>query len=312
MENLYERRKYAKMEMEKIKSNTRESESGSENESGAVSSEIDERFEANLERLRNFRLMDDDFFTKCFDGDTKCVELVLRIVMDKPDLVVLDVRTQVFVVNLLHRSVRLDVLATDGCGRKYNIEIQRADKGAGWKRACYNSSMLDANNLKKGAEFFDLPETYVIFITENDVIGRGLPVYHIERVIQETGEIFRDETHILYVNGAYRDNSPIGKLMHDFSCKEPDDMNYPVLAERATFFKKTKEGIEIMCKAMEDLWNQGVTEGVELGMEKKAVETAKLMLSDGEFTFDQIVKISGLSAQKVQELKEEALHAPEG
>ena len=76
--------------------------------------------------MRGFRLLDDDFMTKCFEGETACMELVLRIVLEKPDLQVTDVRTQVFVENLLNRSVRLDILATDSEGRKINVEIQRA------------------------------------------------------------------------------------------------------------------------------------------------------------------------------------------
>lgn len=110
---------------------------------------MDRKHQEDLQRLRGFRLMDDDFLTKCFEGNTECIELVLRIVLNMPDLNVLDVRTQVFVENLLNRSVRLDVLATDSTGRKFNIEIQRADKGAGRKRARYNSSMMDANLLKR-------------------------------------------------------------------------------------------------------------------------------------------------------------------
>ena len=49
------------------------------------------------------------------------------------------------------------------------------------------------------------------------MIGKGLAVYHIDKYIKETGELFDDGSHILYVNGAYRDDSAIGKLMHDFS-----------------------------------------------------------------------------------------------
>jgi predicted transposase/invertase (TIGR01784 family) len=97
----------------------------------------------------------------------------LQIVLEKPDLKVLDVRTQVFVENLLNRSVRLDILATDSTGAKLNVEVQRSDKGAGRKRARYNSSMMDANLLKKGEDFDKLPETWVIFITDNDVMGKG-------------------------------------------------------------------------------------------------------------------------------------------
>lgn len=60
-----------------------------------VTETIDRKHQEDLQRLRGFRLLDDDFLTKCFEGNTECIELVLRIVLDKPDLNVLDVRTQV-------------------------------------------------------------------------------------------------------------------------------------------------------------------------------------------------------------------------
>ena len=260
-----------------------------------VTETIDCKYQEDLQRLRGFRLIDDDFLTKCFEGNTECIELVLRIVLDMSDLNVLDVRTQVFVENLLNRSVRLDVLATDRAGRKFNIEIQRADKGAGRKRARYNSSMMDANLLKKGEDFNNLPETYVVFITENDVMGKGIPLYQIERSILETGERFEDGTHILYVNGAYRDESPIGKLMHDFSCTDPSEMYYDVLADRVKFFKESKEGIAVMCKAMEDMRNQTLKEGM--------INVAKRMLDDGTLTLEKIAEYAGLSLDEVKKLK---------
>ena len=114
-----------------------------------ITEQIDQKHQEDLQRLRDFRLLDDDFLTKCFEGDPKYIEFVLRIVLEEPGLKVEDVRTQVFVENLLDRSVRLDILATDSAGRTINVEIQRADKGAGRKRARYNSSMMDAKLLHK-------------------------------------------------------------------------------------------------------------------------------------------------------------------
>lgn len=263
---------------------------------------IDQKHLEDLERLRAFWLIDDDFFTKCFEGDTECVKLVLQIVLDKSDLNVVDVRTQVFVENLLNRSVRLDVLATDSTGQKYNIEIQRADKGAGRKRARYNSSMMDANLLNKGEGFDALPETFVIFITENDVIGKGQAVYQIERCFVGTGEKFEDGSHILYVNGAYRDESPIGKLMHDFSCSDPSDMYYRVLADRTRFFKESKEGIATMSKIIEDMRLQSYKEGKAEGQEENKKETALRMLEAQKYSLDEISAISGLSLDEVKEL----------
>lgn len=257
-----------------------------------VTEEIDRKHQEDLQRLRGFRLLDDDFFTKCFEGDTECIELILQIVLDKQDLKVVDVRTQVFVENLLNRSVRLDVLATNSVGHKFNIEIQRADKGAGRKRARYNSSMMDANLLEKGEDFEVLPETFVVFITENDVIGKGQPLYRIERCFLETGESFDDGSHILYVNGAYRDESPIGRLMHDFSCTNPSDMYYGVLADRVRFFKESKEGIAVMCKVMEDMRKDSLK------------EVALRMLAAGKYALEEIANISGLSLEEVKKLKE--------
>ena len=266
-----------------------------------VTEQIDQKHQEDLQRLRGFRLLDDDFLTKCFEGDTASIELVLQIVLEKPDLKVLDVRTQVFVENLLNRSVRFDILATDSTGAKINVEIQRADKGAGRKRARYNSSMMDATLLKKGDDFDNLPETWVVFITENDVIGKGLPLYPVERCFLGTGERFEDGSHILYVNGAYRGDTPIGKLMHDFSCTNAADMYYTTLADRVRFFKESKEGILIMCKVMEDMRKESLQEGIKEG----AINTAKRMLTDGILTLEKIAEYAGLPLEEVKKLKAE-------
>jgi predicted HTH domain antitoxin len=266
-----------------------------------VTEQIDQKHQEDLQRLRGFRLLDDDFLTKCFEGDTASIELVLRIVLEKPDLKVLDVRTQVFVENLLNRSVRLDILATDSTGAKLNVEVQRSDKGAVRKRARYNSSMMDANLLKKGEDFDRLPETWVIFITENDVMGKGLPLYPVERCFLGTGERFEDGSHILYVNGAYRGDTPIGKLMHDFSCTNAADMYYTTLADRVRFFKESKEGILIMCKVMEDMRKESLQEGIKEG----AINTAKRMLTDGILTLEKIAEYAGLPLDEVKKLKAE-------
>ena len=56
------------------------------------------------------------------------------------------------------------------------------------------------NVTEPGDQYQELNETYVIFITENDVLGANLPIYHVDRIIRETGKMFNDESHIIYVN----------------------------------------------------------------------------------------------------------------
>ena len=108
----------------------------------------------------------------CFDGYIEGAELLLRIILDKPDIRVKSVTTQRQMKNLLGRDICLDIDADDDSGKKYNIEVQRSDKGADRKRARYHSSILDAHLLKSGEDYSDLPETFVIFITENPMTGR--------------------------------------------------------------------------------------------------------------------------------------------
>ena len=164
----------------------------------------EQQHQEDLQRIRGFRLIDDDFMNVCFDNNIEGTELILRIILNKPDLSVKQVRTQKVMKNLLGRDIWLDVDATDSNNAEIDIEIQRADKGADRKRARYHSSILDAHLLQPNEDFKDLPETYVIFITENDVIGKNQPIYTIERQITNVGEPFCDGEHIVYVNGADR------------------------------------------------------------------------------------------------------------
>ena len=250
----------------------------------------EQKRELLLQRIKGLRLLDDDFMTKCFEDNIECTELLLHIIIGKSDLRVKSARTQYTIKNLQGRSVRLDIFAEDSADKKYNVEIQRADKGAGAKRARHNSSLIDANTILPGDDVNELPETYVIFITENDVFGKNKPIYHINRMIEEIGESFDDGSHIIYVNGAYRDDTPLGKLMYDFSCTNPADMNYKVLAECTRYFKEDKEGLESMCKVVEDMINEEVR------------EIAMRMLEDGKLSVEEIATYVGLSVEEVKEL----------
>jgi hypothetical protein len=98
--------------------------------------------------------------------------------------------------------------------------------------------MLDVRMLKEKQKFKEILDSYVIFITENDVIGSGMPMYHIERKIEETGESFNDGSHIIYVNGNYRGDDPVGKLVHDFRSRNSNDMFYSELSDSVKHFKE--------------------------------------------------------------------------
>lgn len=230
----------------------------------------------DLQRLRGFRPIDDNFMRCLLRENIPLAQYILRIIMQKQDLVILSLDTQADMKRLVGaRSICLDAYGTDDSGKKYDIEIQRADTGAGVHRARYHSSVLDVENLNAGQEFEELPDTYTIFITENDIWGKGEPFYPIERVNLVTNELFDDGEHILYVNGAYRGDDEIGKLMHDFSCADPDDMYNKELADQTRYYKETQEGVETMCKVIEEMRAEKERE-TRLDDIKSLMETLKL------------------------------------
>ena len=139
----------------------------------------------------------------------------------------------------------------------------------------------------------------MIFITENDVLERGLPIYHIDRVIKETGEVFQDESHIIYVNSQMRNETALGKLMHDFSCTSAKDMYYEVLAERVHYFKEDEKGVATMCKAMEEMRNEAVKE--------ERVEVARQLLELGKLSYEEIAKIAKMTIEEVKALDKKVI-----
>lgn len=216
-------------------------------------------------KVQQMRLLDDDFMTAVFSNYHTAVQKALQIIMDDHNLEVLEVYVQDSRKNLAGRSVRLDVLVRDENDRVFNVEIQRSDKGAGTKRARYNLGLVDAGNLKAGEDFSSLPDTYIIFITENDVMGKGLPIYHVERVIMETQELFNDDEHIIFVNAAYTGEDPIGKLMADFRASDPAEINYQELAQPLSYFKTNEGGVRQMCRLIEKERSDAFTEGQAKG-----------------------------------------------
>jgi len=260
-----------------------------------------------LELIPKLRLMDDDFLKACMQDNKPGVQLILRIVLRNKGLVVTRVVTQREMKNLVGHSLELDVYAEDEEGRHINAEIQRKDAGAVPERAVYHSSMLDANSLPAGEKNFQKKaETYMIMIAENDVLGGGLPIYHIERTVLELyNKAFGGKSHIVYVNGAYEgdEDTELRWLIHDFLCTDPNDMHFSELAERVRYFKEDSEGVKAMCRIMEDIEKKGIEKGrmemltdMILSMLRRKKKPA-LIAEDLEISLDMV--LSTAKAHKI-------------
>jgi hypothetical protein len=250
-----------------------------------------------LKAIAELSLLDDNLMTLVFDRNIEATELLLNVILQRNDLKVLEVVGQREYKNPMSggRSITIDIYAVDGNDKVYDVEVQHAPEGADPHRARFHSSMVDTKMLKAGQKFKEIHDSYVIFITASDVMGAGRALYHVNRVIEETGTYFGDGSHIIYVNGSYKDdNDPVGRLMHDFRCLSSADMFYPVLARAVEYFKETEGGREVVCQIFEDLAEKWVIE------EKK--ESARRMIASGKLTEEEIAEYAGLPVEEVREL----------
>lgn len=230
-----------------------------------------------LEAVEKLCLFDDDFMSLVFDKNKEATEFLLNTIFEREDMCVLEVKGQHEYKNVLpYRCITIDIRAVDHTGKIYDIEVQRADAGAIPQRARFHSALIDSRLLEEGQKFKEIKDSYVIFITQNDVIGNGLPLYHVERVIKENNMDFYDGSHIIYVNGAYKDTTnPIGRLVHDFGCTKSNDMYCDMLKKQVKYYKETEGGREVMCQIIEDIADER-EEQVQLENIKNLMETLKL------------------------------------
>ena len=198
-------------------------------------------------------LFDDDLMSRVFDKNIEATELLLRIILERKIKVIsVNGQEEMKSAAVGGRNITLDVHALDENGEKMDIEVQGNSEGAHIRRARYHSSVLDSRMLKEGQEFKEIKDSYVIFIYKRDKFQEGLPLYHIDRYVRETGKLFEDGSHIIYVNGNYKGDDEIGHLMQDFHQTDPDNMHYKELSQGVRHFKEVEEGRDTMCEAVQE------------------------------------------------------------
>ena len=222
--------------------------------------------EKYLNVLNKLRPIDDTFMRMIF-RDHQCVELLMKIVFGE-QFSLKRFETQEDHKQVISRSVELDIVVYMHEGAVIGIEVEKSKDNASPLRARYHASVLDCDLSYPKEKWKEFPEIYVVFICEEDVLKNGKMLDHIQRY-REDGNIFGDKLHIIYLNASMQDETPLGKLMHDMLCNNPNDMYYEVLRKRVSYFKKQEGGKKTMCEALEELIteakNEGRKEGEDIG-----------------------------------------------
>ena len=209
------------------------------------------------------------------------------------------------------RSAILDVKAVGRDNEVVDIEIQRAKEGANPKRARFHAGIIDRTLLEKGQKFREMPDLYIIFITEKDFYKKGFPLYHVSNTIAELDhQEYGDGIRIIYVNGEYRGKEhPVGDLMHDFFCADPDDMHDTVLKRDVRYMKESEEGRSHMCEIFDEIRREGELRAEIKAKSEAAIKVMKKLGLPFEEAMD-ILEIPSQDRQMYREYIEETEQMP--
>ncbi len=216
--------------------------------------------EEKIARVREFRLIDDVFF-EVFAEDKEACQEILQVILGEDELTVFDVVVQSSKRNIYGRSVRLDALCTLGNGKKCNIEVQRADDDDHFRRVRFNASSITLKDSDVGERFERILDLYMVYISEHDFIGGAHTIYHVDKVIRETGELVDDGLYEVYVNTKIKDGSKVSDLMECFIQREiVDHKEFPAISKRVRELKTTEGGAGAVCDIVKKLVDEGRAE----------------------------------------------------
>lgn len=233
------------------------------------------------EKVKNMRPIDDVFFEVLAQNISVCQEM-LRTIMEDDCLVVTNVITQSDERNLYGRSVRLDALCTLGNGAKVNVEVQRADNDNHLKRARFNASSITVRDSEPGTDFEDVLELYIVYISEFDFLKGDKTIYHVEKVLRETGTVIDDGLHEIFVNTVIDDGTDIAELMSCFTKKEVKNSKFPALSSEVKRLKETEGGVQVVSEVMQKY--------IEVEVRKVNIEKIQKMILRG-YSKEEILEL---------------------
>ena len=137
----------------------------------------------------------------------------------------------------------LDIRAYSG-GRVFDIEMQAVRKGGLERRARYYQATLDADSLKKGSDYKELPENYVIFICKDDYLGYDVPFLHFTMGCEVYGLCesleLRDGRHVVFVSASLYNRMQEEEIADD-----------PSLYALMKFISTGRAGEDDLCRELE-------------------------------------------------------------
>ena len=186
------------------------------------------------------------------------------------------------------RGVRFDAIIEDDRERFYDVEMQVANQPGLGKRVRYYQAQIDQETLKKGEDYDDLRESYVIFFCAFDPCGQDRRLYQF-RYYEDVDRQLRLPTnsHVILINtlGTKDQITPELAAVLDVMNRRRDNAN-PLAVRLVKEIdgynrdKKRRRALMNLKMRLKDEWRLGLSEGLDQGRaEGKAEGRDETMLS---------------------------------
>ena len=263
-----------------------------------------------MKQFKNLTIQDDFMFAKVMTANLELTKKAIEVITERKVEDIQFHKAQ-YTTNpyIEAKGTRFDVLL-EGDDVRYDIEMQVRKQNDLTQRNTYYTSMLVVDSLRKGMSYKELPHIFVIFICIFDPFDVGKERYIAGERLCSEGKDITDEVNY---NGGYdKIYLNAGSVKPTYTEGNKDLTNFleyirnNVISDELTeemnnLVENTRINAEVELEYMtlEEKLNEFKAEGKQ----EQAIETATKMLLDGNYSMNQIIKLSSLSEKEIEELR---------
>ena len=238
-----------------------------------------------------FDFTNDLIFRWVMEHEENCLA-ILRVILPELKITAVKRRENEHPVNYLafddERGVRFDAIIEDDRERFYDVEMQVANQPGLGKRVRYYQAQIDQETLKKGEDYDDLRESYVIFFCAFDPCGQDRRLYQFHYYEDVDRQLrLPTNSHVILINalGTKGQITPALAAVLDVMNRRRDNQNPLAISlvkeiDGYNRDKKRRRALMNLQMRLKDEWRLGLSEGFDQGRaEGKAEGRDETMLS---------------------------------
>lgn len=225
--------------------------------------------------------------------DKRAYRNTVSIIMEEPDIKIREVKVEQVVLNQSgKRAIRLDAWAVSEDDRLFNMEMENhSERDSVPKRSRFYQGLLDSPVLKSGrnTRYRELPQTVIIFITQDDIFRRDRAKYTFTERCEEIEDLrLEDGTKKIFLNMSSKNGSKelvsLLQYMKNTRLDNPEilikDERIVELDEIVAEVKSSEEWEEVRMTIYDMGLERGMEKGIEQGIEKGIAQGIRAFILD--------------------------------